>query len=238
MLVVLCILAVVAIHRIWHYEAICASARRLIPMDPALTPLPISIVVGAATVSNPPWVLPVLTGLACYPVLRLAVWAYLKFDPPPPETECVPCKERDKKIKAMSEALRSWERRIVLFGWTTAEVEKLAEQWPKTIWVMATTIGAEHIKPQYSNMMYHPIIDAANDQGTLNNLMYTVMAGGNATIITMHEDIHLPRWKTMLNMIRHMRALSWIHVTAVRPPVPAHHVVVAPDQPLDTVLSA
>jgi hypothetical protein len=237
MLIVLCLLSVVAIHRIWHHEDICVSMRKLLPMDPALTPLLIAIVVATVglTVSHPAVPFALAT-LACYPVLRLAVWGYQKYDPQPVEEDCPPCKKAEQERQKLTGNLRAWKRRVIVFGAPTdAEFFKLAEMFPETIWIAAVGAEAEIVQPQFSNARYHPII--GGDQLTLINLVQLIMASGNATILTMDNEIHRSRWKLILAMIGTMKAVSWVHVVTDPPRLPPHHTVVAPGQDLAKVLA-
>jgi len=233
MLVILCLLSVVAIHRIWHYEDIFSSARTLLPMDPALTPLLIAIVVVAVgmTVSHPAVPFALAT-LACYPVLRLAVWGYQKYDPQP-EPECSQCEKAARERAKLSAGLRGWQRRVIVFGGMPSF--SLTDRHPRTIWLVALDKGDARVMTELTNVRYQPII--GTDQETLIALVQLIMHGGNATILTMNNEVHQPRWKLLLAMIGTMKAVSWVHVVTDPPILPSHHTVVAPGQDLATVLA-
>ena len=241
MLVLLCALAVIAIHRIWHHEDIAAPFRAALPLDPVITLLFITPAVFSWLLIPHPAVLLGLAILAVYPVLRGAVWVYGKFDPPPPEAAvCVPCgakKEVLAEMTATSENLRAWEKRVIVFGGTIAELLWLAKTWPKTVWVAAENTKAEAKIQMAPNLMFVPVV--GEDKMTLNNLIQLILMGGNATILTMNDDITTPKWALILATIRSMPAVGWIHVTAAKASVlPAHHAVVAPGADLTTVVNA
>lgn len=236
MLVLLCILAVVAIHRIWHYEDIAAPLRTLLPMDPAITPLLIAIPVFAVSLGSHPAIPFALATLACYPVLRLAVWGYEKYDPQPEEKDCPPCKKAAQERAKLSAGLRGWDKRVIVFGAATDdEVGRLAERWTKSVWLIAVGAKAEIVRPAVSNVRYHPLI--GSDQETLIHLVQLIMTSGNATILTMNNEIKNPRWRFILAMIGTMKAVTWVHVAVDPPILPSHHTVVAPGQDLATVLA-
>ena len=223
MLIVLCILAIVAIHRIWHYEDIFAPWRESVVLDPAITPLLIApVVVGAAFIDHP--AVPILLAMcACYPVLRGAVWVYETFDPPP-KVVCTPCQQRQKDMLTLQEKLRKWSKRVIVFG-PPSLTEQLAKLRKKYLFI--------HNAPaSRKNILSYPIPDPI-----IPHLPMLIMQGGNATVVTVGV-VHTPAWSLLLSQMGLMKGVAWIHVTDQPVNVPAHHRIVAPGTPLDTVIDA
>lgn len=225
MLVLLCILAVVAVHRIWHYEDIAAPARNMIPMDPAFTPLLIApCIVGWGLVDHPA-VLPSLATLACYPLLRGAIWVYEKFDPQP---ECTPCQKKRKDMESMTAELRKWPKRIIVLG-SLDVVKQLANKQRKYLFICTDEKETQRTE---KNIRYHPL----SNKDLLKTLALLIMQGGNATVVTFNNNRSLPEWPAILKSIGIMRGVAWVHVSDQKLDVPAHHLTVASDGRWDTII--
>ena len=224
MLIVLCVLAVIAIHRIWHYEDIFAPLRATIVLDPAITPLIIAPVVFGASYIDHPAVPIIIAMFACYVPIRGAVWLYEKFDPQP-KPGCIPCQQRAKDMAVLQERLRAWPKRVIVFG-PVSLVNQLAQLRPKYLF-----ITPEIVSPK-KNILSHYLPDPI-----VQHLPFLIMQGGNATVVTVGV-VHTPVWTDILTQMGLMRGVSWVHVTDQKVDVPAHHRVVAPGTPLDTVIDA
>jgi hypothetical protein len=225
MLVLLCLLAVVAIHRIWHYEDVTALFRSVLPMDPAFTPLLIAPCVMGWSLVDHPAVLPSLAVLACYPILRGAVWAYKKFDPQP---VCTPCQERQQEMADMAEQLRKWPKRVIVFG-SPRIATLLARLRRKYLFICLD----EHEKARTErNILYYPLAPVAVPA----MLPFLIAQGGNATIVMFQANTS--PWHMAVAQVGSMKGVAWVHVTDQKVTVPAHHRVIAPDADWDTVIDA
>lgn len=222
MLVILCILAVIAIHRIWHHEDIAAPMRSVAVFDPAVTPLLIAPLVACVAFIDHPAVPLALTVFACYPALRGAVWLYDRFDPKP--KVCTPCQKNQEAMTELQKKLRTWPKRVIVLG-PFDLVEELAKARPRHLFLH----NNENKKTQ-GNIRYHDL-----PEPLIQHLPLLIMQGGNATVVTVGVA-HSETWTDILKQMGQMRGVSWVHVTNQAASVPAHHRVVAPGTPLVTVI--
>lgn len=248
MTILLVILATIGCHRIWHYEDIFAPLRSSLGakflIDPTITPLWIgAILTGMGAIKYPLTEIS-LTVLATYPFLRGAVWMYQKFDPKPAiaatpaEPGCSSCEQKHKEMQDLQASLRKFSKRVVLIGADPSKARALADTHPGWLIVILGFTNTQADFPLTSNMMYRPVVDDSVDI-TLNNLMTLLLNGGNATIVTVNK-VHELFWRTVVDRIGGLKAMAWIHVShAVHTAVslPAHHRLIAPDEPLDTVIA-
>jgi hypothetical protein len=225
MLVTLCILAVIAIHRIWHHEDIAAPMRSVVVLDPAVTPLLIAPLVVCVAFIDHPAALPALTVFACYPALRGAVWLYEKFDPKPVKV-CTPCQKNQEAMAELQKTLRTWPKRVIVLG-PFDLVEELAKARPRYLF-----LHNDENKITRKNIRYHAL-----PEPLIQHLPLLIMQGGNATVVTVGVA-HSATWTDILKQMGQMRGVSWVHVTNQVVNVPAHHRVVAPGTPLVTVIDA
>jgi hypothetical protein len=237
MLILLCILAALACHRIWHYEDIFEPLRGMLPwkwlIDPAITPLFIAPLIGAVTLIPPPWSESILAVLACYPLLRGMVWVYQKYDPP--AAVCSPCQQRKNDLEELSKVLRSFEKRVIVLGATWDELKYLAKKKPTyAIIAHQKDLAEGKMGRMGKNNIFLNLINA-DDSKTVNNLLTTIFHGGNATVVTINK-LQTPLMKAILTRVGSMQAVAWLHVTDQPVTLPPHHRSVAPGTPLDTVI--
>lgn len=227
MLILLCILAVIAIHRIWHHEDIAAPMRSVVVFDPTVTPLLIAPLVACVAFIDHQAAPLALTVFACYPALRGAVWLYDRFDPKPVVT-CTPCQKKQAAMVELQKTLRTWPKRIIVLG-PFDLVEELAKARPRYLF-----LHNNENKKTRGNIRYHEL-----PEPLIQHLPLLIMQGGNATVVTVGV-VHSATWADILKQMGQMRGVSWIHVTSmpmsVSMIVPAHHRTVAPGTPLVTVL--
>lgn len=227
MLTFLCILAVLAVHRIWHYEDIAEPARNRLPMDPAITPLLIAPVIVAWSLMDHPAVVPGLAALACYPLLRGAVWVYKRFDQQAKPEGCTPCQEAVR----MAKELQAWPKRVIVFG-PLDLIKKLAKRHRKFLFICT---DAHEPQRTEKNIRYQPFPPGA----TIQMLPFMIMQGGNATVVTVGRA-HTPEWQALISRFGAMLGVAWAHVVEEHLDVPSHHCSVhplAPPAALDTVIT-
>lgn len=241
MTILLVILATIGCHRIWHYEDIFAPLRSSLGakflIDPTITPLWIGAILAGMGALHHPVVDLSLAVLATYPFLRGAVWMYQKFDPPPAvvaKPGCSSCEQKSQEMQDLQTRLRKFSKRVVLIGADPSKARALADAHPGWLIVIMGSTGTMPSFPLTTNMLYSPTIDASLDI-TLNNLMTVLLNGGNATIVTLNK-IHEQFWKMVVERIGGLKAMAWVHATNAVVSLPGHHRVIAPDEPLDTVI--
>lgn len=240
MTMIFIVLATIAVHRICHYEDIFARIRPSW-LDPAITPIPIAFTMAAVSLIEQPLAQLVLTACAVYPFLRVAVWAYQRYDPPAVGSapKCDSCEAKRNEMQTLQTELRKWKKRIIISGASLVQSEELARNHIDWLIIFTTTKQSKLIESttKLPNMMYRAIIDGDDSNKTLNDLMLLILNGGNATIVTYSNGIHHLLWKTIIERIGMMKAIAWVHVgTGITGPLPAHHRAIAPDEPLDTVI--
>lgn len=226
LLIVLCVLAAVAVHRIWHYEDIFAYPRQWVFTDPLLTPL--LIAPGVAVVTLLPFAEIILAVFACYPFLRGAVWVYKRYDPQP--VPCTACEKARIQIEDLQKFLRGWKKRVILINADAHEINRLAKA--HVDWLFIVQIKKTK---KYENIMYRPF--QTNPISFTGDLMMAILNGGNATLVTYH-CIHTPLWLQVTKSIGTLMGTSWVHVTDAGHllSLPTHHRCVAPGESVDTVI--
>lgn len=232
---VLIVLATLASHRIWHYEDIFAPLRSVIGtrllLDPSITPLWIAPIVVGLSMLGHPAAHGLLTVLATYPFLRGVVWLYQRYDP---QKVCTPCEKNRKEAEKMQHDMRRWAKRVFLIGADLVQARWMADSHKDWLIVTVADHGSRPSSKLSKNMMYEPLIMPDSD-AVSNHLMFLLFNGGNATIITFN-CVEQPRWQPLLSKIGTMRGMAWVHVTRTVPPLPAHHLVVVPGEPLDRLI--
>lgn len=232
LIVLLCILATIAVHRLWHYEDIFAPVRSMLGaspfINPNLTPLLIAPLIAAVSCVPGPLTLAGLAALACYPLLRSAVTLHEHLNPKP--EGCSPCEENRKRMEGMQNNLRLYAKRVILLGADIPTTDMLARQHPDWAVVLTSLTGSTP-KNAVKNVIGYQI----TQEQTLHNLLNLMMLSGNATIIT-YNIMHLGSWQTVIQNVGVLPAFAWVHITHADLSVPAHHRVIAPGEPLDMVL--
>jgi hypothetical protein len=241
--ILLCLLAAIAIHRLWHYEDIFAPLRSLLGasmfLDPTKTPILIAPAVAAVSLIPSPWTEWGLAIMACYPLLRGAVFIYGKYDPPP--APCSACQKKSadmqNKMLTLQAKLRPWEKRIIAVGASPDELIKLAITQKKWGIVVPVVVGSKIPKSPLKNLMYMEVY-TPNVNDTVTNFMEIVFNGGNATFV-LYDTPNLPLWTDVIKRVGTMMAVAWVHKTHYPPDgLPPHHSVVAPSEPTDKMIIA
>lgn len=215
MALLLCALAAIAMHRLWHHEAVFASARARIPTNPKHTPLVFAPIAAALTLCPS-----VLTVIALYAVLRAAVWAYEKYDPPPAVGAGCGCQKAPSSMVDLQIWLRAKEKRVITVGFSSNELRKLSASHPE--WALVDISPVETVKAE--NVLHWSVgADLTAD------LIKLILNGGNATIATF-DKLHDSQWKNAIERIGDMTAVAWVHSVfrprQVLPALPKHHAVI------------
>lgn len=233
--IALIVLATIAVHRIWHYEDIFVPMRSVLGakllIDPTITPLWIAPMTVGLSMWAHPAAQGLLTAFAAYPFMRGAVWVYQKYDP---QKTCTPCEKNRKDAEKLQHDMRRWAKRVFLIGADLVQARWMADNHKDWVIVTVANHGTQPSSKLTKNMMYEPLIMPDTD-AVSNRLMFLLFNGGNATIVTFN-CVEQERWKPLLKNIGTMRGMAWIHVTRAVPPLPAHHLVVVPGEPLDTLI--
>lgn len=214
MLVLLCALATIALHRLWHHEAVFASARTAVVIPERVSPL-VFVPIAAALTLCPP----VLLLIALYAPLRAAVWAYEKYDPPPAAAGCGCGQGVHIPMVNLQTQLRAKDKRVIAVGFPSMYLRSLSAQHPNWLIVdmgAAPTVAAENI------LYWTPGKDLLAD------LFKIILNGGNATIVTFNKFSE-PAWLDAVGKIGNMKAVAWVHVLILPKAgiqVPKHHRVV------------
>lgn len=220
----LCLLATVAVHRIWHYEDIFAPLRSSLGaklfLDPTISGLWIAPPVCALTLLPDDNGLVLLAMLACYTPLRGLVWLHDYFNPKP---ACSPCEAKRKLFEEEMKDLRTFEKRIILIGVDHEQANWLAQKH-KT-WVVILTGSGDPPKKLWKNVRYRKI----QQPQEITNL---IMMGGNASVVTWNIA-HLEPWKTFIMAAGQMKGTAWVHVGTGFSGLPEHHKTITPGEPLD-----
>lgn len=220
MLVMLSILAAIAVHRIWHYESIFSW----VPLfrDPTTTPLLIAPGIVALGAVPHPAVFLALQALACYPILRGAVWLYEKYDPP--AKACTSCAEKAKQLHE----LRTWEKRVIMLGVSAQLATDIAQKHPKWAIIQATKDEQSNVR----NLLLRKLIHD-NPAQTVQEITRLILIGGNAAIVLGE---HVEQRTDLLAKLGHMKGVAWIHMQKADG-IPVGHRVMDNNDVLDTVIA-
>lgn len=230
MLILLCLLATAAVHRIWHYEDIFAFARTMLPLRPIVDPLWSGIWIAPLTCSllllPEDYGLFALTVLACYPPLRGLVWLHDRLNPP---KVCTPCaKAAQQAASLVIEGLRDFEKRVILIGTDIEQANKLAQKHPT--WLVFLT-GAPQTPLMVANVRGLLLLNGQAD------ILQIVFSGGNATLVLWNVS-HQEQWVYFVERFGNMQGITWLHVRPASAvlTLPEHHRTVTPDEPMDHLL--
>jgi hypothetical protein len=229
MLILLCLLATAAVHRIWHFEDIFAPLRAnlgtRILIDPLLSGLWIAPLTCSLVLLPDEFGILTLTVLACYLPLRGLVWLHDHLNPP---KVCTPCAQAAKTMGAAVEDLRSFDKRVILIGTDVEQANKLAQKHPTWVVVLA---GSAPRPEMLKNVRGLPLINPHLE------ILNVVLSGGNATIVLWNVSLQ-DQWKSFVDRFGGMKAIVWVHVHPVKSllKVPTHHQTVAPDEDMEHLL--
>lgn len=213
MILLLCALAAIAMHRLWHHEAVFAQARAKVIIGPKQSPLVFAPIAAALTLCPP-----LLLAVALYAPLRAAVWAYEKYDPQPVADAGCGC-QTPTAVLDLQARLRAKEKRIIAVGFPSNELRKMAANHPE--WMLVDISPGETVKAE--NILHWAVgADLTAD------LIKIILNGGNATIVTF-DKMHDTQWNNAIEKIGSMTAVAWVHSVfrprQVIPDLPKHHAV-------------
>jgi hypothetical protein len=228
-LLLICVLATVAAHRIWNYEDIFAPVRSLLGakvlIDPAWNGLWIAPIIAAIALIEHPSTLPTLAVLAGYPLLRGLVALYARFAPP--AAVCSPCEEKRKAFQAKIDELRKFSRRVIMLGAGLEQANWLAQKHKD--WAVILFGLGDEPKKLWKNVRYRKVTPTT----VAPELQNTVFMCGNATVVVWNVT-HTQPWAQAVEAHKNMKAVSWVHVGLSDPAtVPPHHSLVALGDPVD-----
>jgi hypothetical protein len=227
---IVCVLATVAAHRIWNYEEIFAPVRlslgAKVLIDPAWNGLWIAPLIAAITLIEHPSVIPAMTVLAGYPLLRGLVMIYDHFAPP--AVACSPCEAKRKAFEAQSAEMRKFTKRVILLGADLEQANWLAQKHKD--WLVILFGLGDEPKKLWKNVRYRKVTPTT----IAPEMQNTVFMGGNATVVVWNVT-HTQPWAQAVEVHKNMRGVAWVHVGGFDPAmVPVHHRLVAPGDPVDT----
>jgi hypothetical protein len=220
----LCLLATIAVHRIWHYEDIFAPLRSSLGaklfLDPTMSGLWIAPLVCSLTLLPEGSGFIPLAVFSCYTPLRGLVWLDEYFNP---KATCSPCEAKRKKFEEEMKDLRSFEKRVILIGADQEQANWLAQKH-KT-WCVILVGEGDSPNKLWKNVRYRKIQHP-------QDVTQVIMMGGNATLVTRNVA-HQDPWKTFVLTAGHMKGTAWVHVGTGFSGLPAHHKSIPPSEPLD-----